>query len=167
MIPLDDPTLLALCVYEEAGGEIGDGQAAVARVIKNRIARRFESDGTMKGTVLAKDQFSWAWFAFVQKHTGNAAADKNTRAYVRLAHTLDEAEKIAEDLQKRVVPHVFASCGSIATSVIVGTYRGLMYDKMTDDAVSYLNPRILTKLPSWAIPDKLVCSIGHHDFYRA
>lgn len=164
---LDDPLLLALCVYEEAGGEIGDGQAAVARIVKNRIAKRFFSDGTMVGTVLAKDQFSWAWFAFVQKHTGNAAADKNSRAYVRVSHTLSDAEQVAQDLQKRAVPSVLAHCGSIATAVMLGRYEGVMYDKLTDDAVSYLNPRILTALPKWATPDKLVCSIGHHDFYRA
>jgi len=164
---MEDPDLLALCLYMEAGGEQGDGQAAVARIIKNRMRRRFMSDGTVKGTVLAKDQFSWAWFAFVQRHTGNAAADKNQKAYIRIAHTLSEAEKLAEDLKKLTVPRIYNKCGSIATAVMIGTYRGEEYDRLTDDAVSYLNPRILTKLPKWATPDRLVCSVGRHDFYRA
>lgn len=162
-----DDDLLALNVYEEAAGEIDEGKAAVARIVKNRMARKFFSDGTMVGTVLAKDQFSWAYFGFVTRHTGNAGVDKSVQEYVRMAHTITEAQGLAEALLKRALPRTLNKCASIAQAVMGGTFRGPLYDLLTDDAVSYLNPRILTRLPKWAIPDKLVCSIGHHDFYRA
>lgn len=159
--------LLALNVYQEAGGESDDGKAAVARIVKNRMAHKFFSDGTVYGTVLAKDQFSWAYFGFVTLHTGTTDPAKNTQGYVRIAHTMTEAQALAESLLKRTVPRVFNKCGSIAQAVMEGVYSSPAYDKLTDEAVSYLNPRILTRLPKWAIPAKLVCSIGHHDFYRA
>lgn len=162
-----DEELLALNVYEEAGGEIPDGQAAVARVTLNRIKRKFFSDGTMLGTVLAKDQFSWAWFGFVTRVTGTGAAEHVEHKYIRLAHTLTEAQQLADDLMRRALPRNFSACRRVADQVSVGSYGGTLYDKLTDDAVLYLNPRILTALPSWAIAEKLVCSIGHHDFYRA
>lgn len=164
---MDDLDLLALNVYEEAGGEPDEGKAAVARITKNRMAARFFSDGTVQGTVLAKDQFSWAYFGFVTKTTGNIAPGKHVGDYVRLAHNLTEAQGLAEALLKRTVPSVFVRCKGIAQSVMSGTYYGPLFAKLGNDAVSYLNPRILTKLPTWAIPSRLVVSIGHHDFYRA
>lgn len=164
---MDDKTLLALNVYEEAAGEPINGRAAIARVVKNRMAKKFFSDGTIQGTVLAPDQFSWAWFGFVTKTTGNITPGKHVQEYVRLAHNATEAQALAESLLKRTIPKVLAACGDVAQQVIAGTYYDPLFAKLGNDAVSYLNPRILTKLPKWAIPEKLVVSIGHHDFYRA
>jgi N-acetylmuramoyl-L-alanine amidase len=36
----------------------------------------------------------------------------------------------------------------------------------TKDALLYLNPKGIADLPTWANPDKYVCTIGRHDFYR-
>lgn len=163
---MTDDELLALNVYEEAGGEIPDGQAAIARVTLNRMHRKFFSDGTVAGTVLAKDQFSWAWFGFDVVHTGVGVHDQSHREYVRLSHTFTEALALAEDLHDLATPHILAGCAAIAARVVLGTYKGPFFDQLTDDTVNYCNPRILTKLPPWAIPSALVCSIGHHDFYR-
>lgn len=164
---MNDRELLALNVYREAGGEIDEGKAAVARVVKNRMGAKFFSDGTIRGTVLARDQFSWAYFAFVDKTSGNFSPVKHTQVYTRIAHTVAEAEVVAEDLLKRVVPGVFRHCSEIAQAVMSGTYYSPLYAKLGNEAVSYINPRILTRLPTWAIPSRLVVSIGHHDFYRA
>lgn len=166
---MDDLTLAALNTYEEAGGEIDDGKAAVARVVKNRMARHFFSDGTVAGTVLAKDQFSWAWFHFVTKATGTISAPKQIQIYERAAKNLAEATAIAEKLLPKVPQKAFAHCRDITQAVLEGTYTGdpELYGRMTDGAVSYLNPNILTRLPSWAIPERLVCVIGRHHFYRA
>jgi len=170
---MNDTDLLALNVYEEAGGEIDEGKAAVARIVKNRMRAKFFSDGTIQGTVLAKDQFSWAWFGFtdgIKTASGNITPAKHMQEYVRLCYTSTEAQSLAETLLKRakkISPKSFARCGEIAGAVMSGTYYGPLYAKLGYDAVSYLNPRILTKLPSWAIPSRLVVSIGHHDFYRA
>lgn len=164
---MTDDELLALNVYEEAAGEVPDGQAAIARVTLNRMHRQFFSDGTMTGTVLRKDQFSWAWFGFETLHTGVGVADQAHQEYVRLSHTTTEALALAEDLKDMASPRVLAGCAAIAAQVVLGTYKGPLYDQLTDDVMNYCNPRILKNPPAWAIPEKLVCSIGHHDFYRA
>lgn len=50
---------LALCtLWQECRGEPYLGQVAVAQVIRNRMARRYLSDGTVAGTVLRSKQFS-------------------------------------------------------------------------------------------------------------
>lgn len=164
---MNDTDLLALNVYREAAGEPDEGRAAVARVVKNRMAAKFFSDGTIRGTVLRKDQFSWAYFAFVDKVGGTITPGKHVQVYSRIASTLPEAEAVAEDLLKRVVPNVFRHCSEIAQSVMAGTYYSPLYAKLGNDAVSYLNPRILTRPPTWATTARFVVSIGHHDFYRA
>ena len=53
----DDDTLAALTIYFEAEGESFAGKLAVAAVIRNRMAHRFHSDGTVRGTVLRPKQF--------------------------------------------------------------------------------------------------------------
>ncbi len=54
---LSDETLAALTVYLEARGESFAGKLAVAAVIRNRMKLRYQSDGTIKGTVLKPSQF--------------------------------------------------------------------------------------------------------------
>ncbi len=51
------------CVLQEAGNQVPDGMAAVARVMLNRTRRKYASDGTIAGTILGHDQFSWIDFA--------------------------------------------------------------------------------------------------------
>jgi spore germination cell wall hydrolase CwlJ-like protein len=163
---MNDSQMDGLNMLEEAGGEIDDGKAAIARIVKNRMALKYSSDGTVQGTVLWPDQFSWAYFGFVTRHTGTGTHDLSTQQYVRLNHTRTEAQALAEQLLARANPSALAHCIAVADSVAIGKYAGPLYDKLTDDAVLYVNPRILTKPPIWAIPSALVCSIGHHDFYR-
>jgi len=52
-----EETLAALTVYLEARGESFAGKLAVAAVIRNRMKLRYQSDGTIKGTVLKPRQF--------------------------------------------------------------------------------------------------------------
>ena len=54
---MSDDTLAALTVYLEARGESFAGKLAVAAVIRNRMKRKYHSDGTVKGTVLRPWQF--------------------------------------------------------------------------------------------------------------
>jgi len=49
--------LAALTIYLEARGESFAGKMAVAAVIRNRMAMKYQSDGTVKGTVLKYKQF--------------------------------------------------------------------------------------------------------------
>ena len=49
--------LAALTIYLEARGESFAGKMAVAAVIRNRMKMKYQSDGTVKGTVLKRKQF--------------------------------------------------------------------------------------------------------------
>lgn len=44
-------------MYLEAGGESFAGKMAVAAVIRNRMTMKYQSDGTIRGTVLRRSQF--------------------------------------------------------------------------------------------------------------
>jgi len=48
-----------LCIYAEARSEPYEGQVAVGNVIRNRMAKKFFSDGTVCSTVTYRKQFSW------------------------------------------------------------------------------------------------------------
>ncbi|MHB1567362.1 MAG: cell wall hydrolase [Acidiferrobacter sp.] len=50
--------LAVATLWQESRGALADAQAAVAAVIRNRIATQYESDGTIAGTVLKRWQFS-------------------------------------------------------------------------------------------------------------
>jgi spore germination cell wall hydrolase CwlJ-like protein len=152
---MTDDDLLALCVWDEAQGEPQDGRAAVARVVLNRMAARYRSDGTVAGTVLAYDQFSGFWF------------EMKDGVYRRVCHTLEEAQARAALLLRRAEANVavFSECRAAAQGVRAGTYEGAAYDALSDAAVLYLNPRIAKA--AWATPDKHLCDIGRHSFFRA
>jgi len=156
---MDDLTLLALAVWDEARGESDDGKAAVARVILNRKRLRYSSDGTIVGTVLHKDQFSGFWFDFVNGH------------YTRVCHTLEEAEARAGTLLAGAIQSpVWSDCRNVATDVTNDSYVATDgYTEMTDAAVLYLNPAIINPahMPAWANEQNRVCTIGHHTFYHA
>jgi len=53
----NDDILAALTIYLEARGESFAGKMAVAAVIRNRMSHKYQSDGTVKGTVLRAKQF--------------------------------------------------------------------------------------------------------------
>ncbi|HWA30024.1 MAG TPA: cell wall hydrolase [Rhizomicrobium sp.] len=159
--------LLALNLVMEAGLEPDDGKAAIARVVKNRMARKYESDGTISGTVLKRDQFSWAWFDFVESHSGTSVHGHSAKKYVQVCYSDADALARAEGLLARQPLPALVHCRDIGARVFAETYRGADYDRLTDDAVLYLNPRIVSDMPDWAAADKLICSIGRHDFYRA
>lgn len=56
-----NPDALAIVtIWQEAQGEPIEGKIAVGEVIRNRMARRYSSDGTVAGTVCRRYQFS-AW----------------------------------------------------------------------------------------------------------
>ena len=55
--PISDDHLAALTIYLEARGESFAGKLAVAAVIRNRMKAKYQSDGTVKGTVLKRLQF--------------------------------------------------------------------------------------------------------------
>lgn len=154
---MTDEDLYALCIWTEARGEMYEGKVAVARVIANRMALNYTSDGTVTGTVLAPNQFSAFWFSMVNG------------AYTRIASTREEADAVAEKLlTEALADHTWASCeqavidGQIGSTFAWGPQglklnaqpRALLYDNM---AISH---------PYWASPQTEICTIGHHTFFR-
>jgi spore germination cell wall hydrolase CwlJ-like protein len=55
---ISDDALAAATIWQEAAGEPYEGKLAVASVIRNRMKRKYQSDGTVAGTVLKDYQFS-------------------------------------------------------------------------------------------------------------
>lgn len=154
---MTDADLIALCAFEEANLEPDDGVAAVVRVILNRIAKRYQSDGTVPGTIFHGNgtAFSWAAFEMHAGHYGRVANGPDQIA-ARAAHLLTNAE---------LYKSAWARAQRIAAEVQAGSYSGPLYDHLTDEVVLYLNPR-LSHAP-WATPDKQVCVIAHHAFFHA
>jgi spore germination cell wall hydrolase CwlJ-like protein len=56
---IDPNVLAALCIFAEARNQPFNGQIAVGNVLRNRMRRRYSSDGTVAGTVFRAWQFSW------------------------------------------------------------------------------------------------------------
>jgi len=152
---LKDLDLASICIYCEAWLEPDEGKAAVARVLRNRINKLYESDGTMQGTVLKYDQFSWAWFAYVNGK------------YTRISDNQHMAYSVAEFKLKHAPAFALSRCAQIYIAVKNGEFKGDLYNKLTDEAVLYLNPHIVEHMPVWADPALLVATIGNHNFYKA
>ena len=78
MIP--DELWGALCIFAEARSEPFEGQVAVGCVIRNRMARKYASDGTVTSTVWWPKQFSWTNSTDGQR-TRVLRADENDPAW--------------------------------------------------------------------------------------
>lgn len=158
---------LTCCIIDEAGNQVADGKAAVAQVVKNRMANRGKnSDGTIKGTVLAKDQFS----GFYHDTVGGR--------YQRVCNDLACAEKrgLAKIKKYRENTARWGTARDIGQKVMAGTYSGGQgYEtlKANKRAVMYLNYEATKKLNpngswlKWATNDKRVAKIGDHTFFLA
>lgn len=130
---ISEDVLAGLTVYLEARGEVPEGQTAVSRVIRNRMAAKFFSDGTVAGTVLRPWQFS-AW----DSETPGRGAAAN----------LEDTDP------------VFRAC--------LDAWRlSAVEDAGIGDALLYYAPLVVKRVPNWATPEKFVCEIGRHRFYRA
>ena len=149
---MTDADLLTLCVWTEAQGEPADGMAAVARVVQNRQRLRYQSDGTLQGTILRRSAFSAFGFDFAAG-AYHAAPDAYSPARVQRMLATAKASR------------AWAKCAAVIQSLQAGHYVGdAAYDRLTPDAVLYDNPRI--SHPAWAEPAAFVTAIGQHSFYR-
>ena len=54
----DDDALAIATIWQEAEGEPYDAKVAVGEVIRERMRRKYNSDGTIAGTVGRRFQFS-------------------------------------------------------------------------------------------------------------
>jgi spore germination cell wall hydrolase CwlJ-like protein len=152
---MDDPTILALCAFEEANLEPDDGLAAVVRVVLNRQRLKYQSDGTVHGTVYWPNAFSWTEWQMIAGR------------YTKVAHSPIEVAQRSNALLETAQGYhtAWARAQRISAAVAAGTYSGADYDQLTGATVMYLNPAI--SKAAWATADKEVCRIGHHTFFHA
>ena len=153
--PISDGDLLTLCVIQEAADQIPDGQAAVARVVLNRTQLKYASDGSIAGTTFAHDQFSWTEFAMqggVYRRVATDGAQELSRVAAIMAKATAETG-------------TWVACQAIAWHVQEATYRGTLYDQLTDQVVLYDN-LALTR-PAWVAESHFVAMIGAYSFYQA
>lgn len=152
---LDEAGWLTLCVYEEAGGEPADGQAAVARVILNRTRLHYSSAGTIESTVTWPSQFSWCEYDWISGRYERACSG-GPAIHAR-------AQKLLAAAQAHTA--VWGACARVADQVRRGVYAGgAGYRALGDDAVLYAN--LALSRPAWARPLKPLAVIGRHTFYR-
>jgi spore germination cell wall hydrolase CwlJ-like protein len=150
-----DADALALCAFEEANLEPDEGMAAVCRVVLNRAALPYQSDGTIQGAIFHPAAFSWTQYDMEAGH------------YVKVAfNSQDIAERAATLLQRaRAYNRAWARCRDISSRVVAGAFAGALYDKITSETVLYVNEAI--SRPAWAVPSKRVVQIGRHTFFTA
>lgn len=152
---MTDDEAMALNAFQEADLEPDDGVAAIVRVVLNRMGSHFFSDGTVQGTVFRPGQFSWTQYEMVNGH------------YTKVAHDALEVMARCEGLltKAKAHPSAWARCMDIAERVQSGQYRGLLFDRLGDEAVLYDN--LALAQPVWATPENLIVQIGHHSFFRS
>ncbi len=168
---------LALLVWSEARNQIADGIAAVAKVALNRGALRFYSDGSIQGTMLARDQFSGFWFDRVPTleadgpNKGKPVVIGGVRQthYARVCFTAADALARARNMLTTARADVaWSKCQRISGEVLAGAYEGgSAYRKLTSRTVNYLNPHAVDHMPVWAAPSLLDGIVGAHQFYHA
>lgn len=154
---MTDDDLIALCAFQEANLEPDDGLAAVVRVVLNRQRLGYQSDGSVAGTIFHGDgtAFSWAAFEMVEGRYQRVAAGP--------AAIAARAERLL--IEARGFHAAWARTQRITGQVRGGVYAGADFAQVTGDTLLYLNPAICNA--AWASPDKFVCRIGRHSFFRA
>lgn len=156
---------MVTCMIDEAGNQKDEGKAAVAQVIKNRIASKQASDGTIKGTVLWPNQFSGFYY------------DTVGGKYQKVATTRAQAETrgIAKMKKYKQNTKQWENCQTIAKAVMGGSFAGGdVFGKLRANkrATMYLNESATRSLgsgnlPSWASVSKKIGVIQDHAFYYA
>ena len=141
---ISDEALAIVTIRQEAEGESYLGKLAVAEVIRNRMQRKYASDGTVAGTVLRAKQFS-GW---------NATSTKTD-----LINTF------------RIKSVQIDSDDPIVKDCIRAWHEAQAGSNTVHGAVLYYAPSTLKKLgipePDWALPDSAeeVAVVGNHRFF--
>lgn len=152
-----DTDLFATCIWTEANGQPYEGKVAVARVIYNRMAARYGSDGTIAGTVLRYDQFSAFYFAFERGR------------YSRICDTEEEAAAQAQRLLATArASALWDDCVRAIGDGRVGSgfAWGPEGQKIDGEPRTLLYANLDISQPYWASPECLVAKVYAHSFFR-
>jgi hypothetical protein len=151
---ISDVQLLTLCAFQEADGECDEGLAAIPKVALNRTRLKYASDGTICGTILRHDQFSWTEWSMVNE-TYELVAHNPQQELARVEQLLATDEKSVAQ---------WARCSRIVAAVMAETFKGPLFDQLTPTTVLYDN--IALAQPSWIATVRHVVKIQHHDFFE-
>lgn len=132
------PNCLAVAtIIQEAALEPYRGKVAVGKTIRNRMRKRYSSDGTVAGTVLHPYQFS-GW-------------NTPDRTRIRSCNTRLDSPVVRESFAAWVESEM--------------TWDG-MEDVVLYHANAKIMQKLGLPIPKWAVAAKKVATIGNHLFYK-
>ena len=174
----NDADWLAICLYTEASGESDDGKAAVAQVIKNRMASNFREnfrnpawDGQIKQYVLAYAAFSYFWSANGKTRDIRAPAEgrSGARAQIEVANGVwwRRAEQRGLARMNEVKNNaIYARCKTIAQQVLAGTYTGNSnFGQLKANRGCFWYVNLADANPPWLRNLRRLVAVGNHTFY--
>lgn len=158
---MNDDDLAATCIADEAANQPYEGKVSVGVVILNRMALKYQSDGTVTGTVLKKFQFSGFWFDMINgKYTQTSFSPADAEAKAEKLFAKFSAQPIWNDCQR-----AWTDACRWTNKEPLSFTPGPQFQKLNTNTVLYLNPKISSA--AWATPDKLDAVIYDHSFYHA
>jgi hypothetical protein len=158
---MDDAALAATCIADEASNQPYEGKVAVGIVILNRMVHRYESDGTVPGTVLKRFQFSGFWFAMEAGHYKQVEFDAaGAAAQADRLHAEFNRQPIWADCQRAWIDAQHWHQGAS-----LSFHPGPAFAGLTHDTLMYYNPRVCAA-PAWARPELQDAVIFQHTFYH-
>lgn len=144
---LTEPQILTLTLFGEARGEPIEGQIAIGCLIRNRLETGRWGASYSK-VCLAPWQFS-CWTPKGGQH--------NHDLVISMAKELATSQQVPDDINLR-------QCAWVSMGVI-----GAWVQDTTHDATHYYAPSAMTPagtVPTWAINQQPVATIGRHLFFR-
>lgn len=167
----NDADWLAICLYTEASGESDDGKAAVAQVIKNRMANRFRENklnpawnGQIKQYVLAYAAFSYFWSS--NGRTRDIVARSGDVENPNGAHWRRAEQRGLRRMSEVKDSAIYKKCKLIAQQVLAGTYNGqanFQSVRANRGCNWYVNLRHAR--PAWLNNLRRLVAVGNHTFY--
>lgn len=161
----DDIDWLTTCMMDEASNQkSSDAWAAVAQVVVSRLrtgrnAGQINSAwrGTLKGIVLASDQFSGFYFDFVGRKYSRVVArgdwsSVETRGKRKMAKYRQRSQ--------------WNAFHSVAQQVVNGTYAGGGGWQRIKNAPATMYANLKISNPAWATQNRFVTRIEDHTFFK-
>jgi len=130
-----EPSVLATTtIWQEARGESFIGKLAVAIVIRNRMKRKYQSDGSVAGTVLKAKQFS-GWNEHNKDRILSTTVGRNNTEYLASSLAWQQSEpstRFSAVLyhSKSIDPPKWASHPNVKKVAEIGNH--IFYDEVTE-----------------------------------
>lgn len=134
---ISEEALAVVTIMQEAAGESYEGKLAVAEVIRNRMNKKYASDGTVADTVLRPKQFS-GWNTSDPGRIRNIRADSESQTVKECIRAWNDAREGSDTVHGAVLYYAPATLRKLG---------------IPD--------------PDWALPDSAteVAVVGAHHFF--